>query len=299
MDLLLPGLLYGLVAGAILAIAALGFNLQFGVTNYANFAYAPFLTVAAYAQFTLATGPLHLNFWIAEVGAVLATALLSFLVGHFVFTPFFRRRPQLLFGLAVTFSVGIMLDALIVGIFGSYVQDVTYPAGALAVHSIAGVRLTNLDFAFVIVAGAILLITHLLLRYTSLGRTMRAMSDNESLAVVCGLPTQRTTAITWALTGALAGVAGLAYQLQLSSFDPTMGDQVFYVLVAAVVFGGIGRPLGAVVGAVVVGLVSQLSVLVVGEAYSTVSIFIVLVVVMLVRPDGLFGTTGRSVFAQA
>jgi branched-subunit amino acid ABC-type transport system permease component len=224
---------------------------------------------------------------------------MSFLIGQFVFTPFFKRRPQLLFGLAVTFSVAVIMDSMYTGIWGSYVHEVNPPAGALDVHRIGSVYLTNLDLSFVALAILVCLVTWVTLSFTKLGRSMRAMSDNTDLARVCGLPTTRITALTWIITGAIAGIAGVAYQLQVHSFDPTMGDQVFYLMVAAVIFGGIGRPFGAVLGALVIGLVSQLSVLVVGEAYSTVSVFVVLVVLMLARPDGVFGPRARSVFTTA
>jgi branched-subunit amino acid ABC-type transport system permease component len=290
---------YGLIAGATLAIAALGFNLQFGVVNYANFAYGPFLTFAAYMAYTFSGSVFHFGFWGGEASGVVATAAMSFLIGQFVFTPFFKRRPQLLFGLAVTFSVAVIMDSMYTGIWGSYVHEVNPPAGALDVHRIGSVYLTNLDLSFVALAILVCLVTWVTLSFTKLGRSMRAMSDNTDLARVCGLPTTRITALTWIITGAIAGIAGVAYQLQVHSFDPTMGDQVFYLMVAAVIFGGIGRPFGAVLGALVIGLVSQLSVLVVGEAYSTVSVFVVLVVLMLARPDGVFGPRARSVFTTA
>lgn len=290
---------YGLIFGAILAIAALGFNLQFGVTNYANFSYGPMLTLAAYAAYVFNVAPLHLDFWVSEVLAVIATAAASLLIGKYLFTPFFRRRPQLLFGLAVTFSTSIILDSIYVGIWGSYVRNMDPPAGSLTVYTIGSVRLTNLDIALVVLAIIVFALVYLILGRTHLGKSMRAMSDNETLSMVCGLPTARITSITWALTGAVAGIAGLADQLYVHSFDPTMGDQLFYLLVAAVIFGGIGSPLGAVVGAIVIGLVSQLSVLVVGEAYSTVSIFVVLVVLIMIRPNGVIRPRARSVFTTA
>lgn len=290
---------YGLIFGAILAIAALGFNLQFGVTNYANFSYGPLLTFAAYAAYVFNVAPLHLEFWLSEVLAVAAASLASLLIGKYLFTPFFHRRPQLLFGLTVTFSTAIILDSVLVGIWGSYVREMNPPAGALTVYSLGELKLTNLDIAFVVLALAVFAVIHLVLTRTQLGKSMRAISDNGMLATVCGLRTGRITSITWAMTGAMAGIAGVADQLYVHSFDPTMGDQLFYLLVAAVIFGGIGSPLGAIVGALVIGLVSQLSVLVVGEAYSTVSVFVVLVILMLARPNGILRTRGRSVFTTA
>jgi len=293
------GIVYGSISGAVLAVAALGFNLQFGVTNYANFAYGPMLTIGAFAAFVFDVNPLHFGFWPSEVLAVLVTGVISLGIGQYLFTPFFRRRPQLLFGLTVTFATALILDSVLLAVWGSYTREISYPNGALTVHNVGFLRLTTLDLAVVGVACVVLVGVHVLLTRTRLGRQMRALSDNESLATACGLSVSRILAVTWAGTGVLAGIAGLSEQLMVRSFDPTMGDQIFYLLVAAVIFGGIGRPLGAVAGAMVVGIVSQVSVVFVGEAYSTVSIFVVLLGVMLLRPNGLLGARVKSVFASA
>lgn len=295
MNLLIPALVYGVVDGSLLAVAALGFTLQFGVTNYINFAYAAFLTLSAYMAYT-AESALHVNFWFAALFAVIFTGAASFLVGQYLFSPFFRKRPQLLYGLTVTFAGSMILENLLLGIWGSYLHEAQYPAGALAEHSLFGVNVTTFDIALVVLAAVVFVGVHMLLNHTKTGHAMRAVADNRELAQTCGLRVNRLVGIAWLGTGLIAGVSGIAAALYSNSFDPTLGDQYFYLIVAAVILGGIGRPYGALLGALVVGIVGQLAALTLGIAYAPVCIFGLLVLLMLVRPDGIFGASGRSVF---
>lgn len=290
----------GILDGAILAPACVGFTLQFGVTNYVNFAYGSLLTFAAFMFWTFNTNPsIHLDLWAAALAALMLTALVSALLGGIVYTAYFRRRPQLLYALVLTFAVGLILDSLWKAIWGSELHQVTYPANSSAVHIVGPFLITNLYIVYIAISLASLGAVFALLRYTKLGKTMRAMSDDRSLAMVCGLPVVRTTNSTWALTGFLGGVAGVVLALQSHGFDQTIGGSFIYLVFAAVILGGIGRPYGAALGALIIGLVFQLSTLVVGTALAPVAVFAVLVLMMLLRPEGLFGSTGRSAFSTA
>jgi len=290
----------GIIDGAFLAISAVGFSMQFGVTNYVNFAYASFITFGAYCAYLLDSGPLHANFLVDLVGAAIGTAALSFLIGSFVYTPFARRRPQLLFGLVLTFCMWLILDNLLLGIFGYDYRELTYTSGSASnIGQFGPFQMSPIEGVFLLVAVVTLGSVHGLLRYTRLGRSMRAMSDDHSLALVCGLNTKRIVRLTWIITGVLGGVAGFVQANQLRAFDPGIGDTYIYLVIAAVIVGGIGRPYGAALGALIIGIVSELSVPIIGAALSPVAIFGVLICLMLFRPAGLFGSTGRSQFENA
>ncbi len=135
------------------------------------------------------------------------------------------------------------------------------------------------------------------LTYTRVGKAMRGLSANTSLARACGVPTQRVIALAWFVSGVLAGIGGVALFLDISTFTATTGSEFLIVIIAAAVLGGIGSPRGAVLGALVVGIVTE-----VGAAYwnaelKDVLAFGVLIVVLLVRPQGLFSrlATERAV----
>jgi branched-subunit amino acid ABC-type transport system permease component len=290
---------FGLIDGAILAVAALGFTLSFGITNAVNFAYGEFITFGAFGVVLANDLGFHTNFLETIIVGGVSGALLSVAIGQFVYAPFFKRRPEILFSLALTFGMSLVLVNAYIIIWGSgfrVFDDVSYPAGSADVHNIGPFILTTLQLWFLLLAGVSLLVAYLLLNFTRLGRTMRAISDNRALAIVCGLNLRRITTYTWLITGVLAGVAGVIQALQARTFQPNLGDTFVYLVFASVVLGGIGRPLGAVLGAVIIGLVTQLAVPVVGAAVSPVAVFVVLVALMLFRPNGLFGSTGRSAF---
>jgi branched-subunit amino acid ABC-type transport system permease component len=289
----------GVVDAAILAPACLGFSLQFGITNYVNFAYGGAMTFASFMAWTFGASKFHLGFVQYILVAALLTGAASFLIGVFLYTPFYNRRPQLLYLLVLTFATGLILDSLYVVIWGEAPHVLAYPAGADITHYIGPFLVTNLELIFIAVSIVILAAVYALLQYTALGKIMRAMADDRSLAVVCGLPINFVSNTTWFITGFLAGIAGVVLGLHSYGFDTTLGDGFVYLVFAAVIIGGIGRSLGAVVGAVIIGLVFELSSLIVGSALTPVAVFACLVVIMLFRPEGLLGATGRSAFSRA
>ena len=295
-----PLFIYGLIDGAILAVAALGFTLQFGITNMVNFAYGEFITFGAYAVVLVNTLGYHPNFWVTLILGGVGGAMISFAIGSFIYGPFFRRRSQLLYSLVLTFAMSLILMNVYLAIWGGgfrQLSTTSFPAGGTDVHQFAGVAVTTLQLLFVLFAIVCLAAAQCLLKFTHLGKSMRAIADNRDLATVCGLNLRLITNITWVITGFLAGGAGIVEALQTSTFGPTLGDTFIYLVFASVVLGGIGRPVGAVVGAVIIGLVTQMSVPIVGSDVSPVAVFAILAILMLFRPQGLFGATGRTSFA--
>jgi branched-subunit amino acid ABC-type transport system permease component len=289
----------GIVDGAILAPACLGFSLQFGITNYVNFAYGEAMTFSAFMAWVFGVEKFHLGFVQYVLVAGLLTALGSLLIGALIYTPFYNRRPQLLYLLVLTFATALILAALYVIIWGEAPHVLAYPDGASDTHYIGPFLVTNIELIFIAISVVILAGIYALLKYTTLGKIMRAMSDDRSLATVCGLPINLVSNATWFITGFLGGIAGVVLGLHSYGFDTTLGDGFVYLVFAAVIIGGIGRSLGAVVGALIIGLVFELSSLIVGSALTPVAVFGVLVLIMLFRPEGLLGSTGRSAFSRA
>jgi branched-chain amino acid transport system permease protein/neutral amino acid transport system permease protein len=132
---------------------------------------------------------------------------------------------------------------------------------------------------------------HLLLTRTTLGRAMRATSSNRTLAQSCGIPTDRISDIAWLISGALCGAAGMALAITIVSFDFTIGPIFLIPMIAAAVLGGIGQPYGAMVGGLVIGLVTQVIGAFWDPAYKDVIAFAILIAMLLIRPRGLFGAS--------
>lgn len=289
--LLLLSIGFGLVTASVLALASVGLTVQFGVTNYVNFAYGAFLTVGAYLTWQLSAG-WGLNFVLAGAIASLGMGGVAVATERFVLRGFTRGGSALFFLLIVTFGLSLVLDNAIQAIWGSDYHLFSIPS-AQPLH-IGPFLLTTYQVVIIGIAVAAMFSIHLLLTRTTLGKAMRAMSDDSALASVSGIDTQRITMATWFLSGFLAGLAGVALAVTTASFQPSFGDDFLFIIFAAVILGGIGQPYGAMLGALIIGVATEVSAVIIPAQYKGVVAFALLVIMLLVRPQGLIPTRGKA-----
>ncbi|MGH9302933.1 MAG: branched-chain amino acid ABC transporter permease [Acidimicrobiales bacterium] len=282
---------FGIVTSSILAIASVGLTLQFGVTNYVNFAYGDFMTLGAYLGWTF-NAKLHWNVWLSLVVGAIALGIFAVLVDRFILSQFTKRFSNLIYILIVTFGLSLILLNLISAIWSPNFQAMAIaPENPLHL----GPFLLTPDQLIVVAIGVGLMLgVHLLLTRTKLGKAMRAMSDNSSLASVSGINTKVVTSITWFLTGVLAGVAGMVLAIDLGSITPGTGETFLFVIFSAVILGGIGKPYGAMLGALVIGLATEISAVFINPAYKLDVAFALLVLVLLFRPQGIIAVAGKA-----
>ncbi len=274
---------FGLVTASILAMGAVGFTLQFGVTNLFNLAFGESMTVSAFAGY-LAHNDLGWNMWLALAVGGLAGMLLSVLISRLLYLPFLRRGTAQFAMVMVTVAVSIILKNVISVFSGSGFYSYQLPPER-PVH-ILGMVFSPRQLVIIGLAAASLLGLHLLFRYTRLGKAMRATSDDAGLARSVGIPTTRVISAAWLLSGLLSGLAGVALAMDLGTFDANMGGNFLLIIVAAAVFGSVGEPYGAMAGALVIGIASELAAIVNPELKNVVA-FAILVLVLLLRPEGL------------
>lgn len=282
---------FGLVTASILSLASVGLSLQFGVTNYINFAYGEMLTFGAYFAW-IANSHYHWNIWLALLAAVVATGALGVVLNLIILQPFVRRQYPVLFMLVVTFGLSLILSNLLLAIWGADFR--TYTVAHDAQYAIGPFLLTGRQLVIIGIAVLAMGTIHILLNYTKLGKAMRAMSDNPTLARNCGIDTEMVANFTWLLSGALAGLAGVVLALNISSFQPASGGDFLFVIFAAVILGGIGKPYGAMAGALVIGIVTELAAVPFSSDYKNDAAFVILVLVLLFRPQGIFATQGKA-----
>jgi branched-chain amino acid transport system permease protein/neutral amino acid transport system permease protein len=292
MSLFLASLGFGLVTAAVLAIAAVGFTMQFAVTDVLNLAYGAVMIASAFVAYAL--NQAGVNVWVGMLAAAAAGAVGSVLLNQGIYTPFQRRAASsdsarapitmVIVSLGMTLIIEFGLQAIVGGTNVSYTmsQGPTVRAGGLVLTT---VQLVIIGLSVVVMAGV-----HVLLRYTKLGKAMRATAANRSLARNCGIRTDRIVTATWALTGALCGIAGTVFAINNGSFGATSADLFLVVILAAVFLGGPGQAYGAMAGAVIIGLATEISAAYITPSYKDVIAFIVLLVMMAVRPGGLLGT---------
>jgi branched-subunit amino acid ABC-type transport system permease component len=283
MSIFMASVGFGLITSAVLAIAAVGFTLQFAVTDVLNLAFAAVMTAGAFVAYWV--NQLGVSIWLAMVVAMIACSVLSVGLNLGVYAPFQRRGSSPITIVIVSLGMALIIEfgveAIVGGINVSYTmsQGRTFEAGGLILTT---VQLTIIAISLVVMAGA-----HALLRYTKLGKAMRATAANRSLARNCGIRTSRVITFTWALTGALCGLAGTVFAIDIGSFGPTSTDLFVVLILAAVFLGGPGQAYGAMLGAVLIGLATEVSAAYIQPDYKYVIAFVALLATLAVRPSGL------------
>ena len=285
MTIFLASFGFGLVTASVLAIAAIGFTLQFGVTDVLNLAYGAVMIAGAFLAYVI--NQLGVSVWIGLAVAVAACSAGSVLLNAGVYAPFQRRGTSpitmVIVSLGMTLIIEFGVQAIAGGTSVSYTmsQGPSVRAGGLVLST---VQLVVIGLSLLVMLG-----THVLLRYTRLGKAMRATAANKTLARNCGIRTGRVITATWAITGALCGLAGVVFAMDAGSFDATATDLFLVLILAAVFLGGPGQAYGAMLGAVVIGLATEISAAYITPSYKYVVAFVALLLMLGLRPTGLLG----------
>ncbi len=283
---------FGLVTASVLAISAVGLSLQFGITNYINFAYGDFMALGAYITYVLNNEVLHWNIWVALVFGSLAVGVIAVILSQLILSPFARRFDKTFYVLIVTFGLSLILLNVMYSIWGASVRFYNVPINR-ALH-IGPMLLTTYQLIVMVIAVVLMIGVAVLLKTTRLGKSMRAMSDNTTLAMTSGINTKMITTITWFISGSLAGLAGSVLGLTEGNLTPAAGELFLFVIFAAVIVGGVGSIYGAMAGAVLIGLATEVSAAFINPAYKLDIAFLILILTLLFRPSGLFARSGRG-----
>ena len=283
MNTIVPAIGFGIVTASILAVAGVGFTLQFGVTNILNLAYGDIMTAAAFVAYLVTSA--GLNVWLALVAGTAFGSVFSVLLNRCIYTPFVRRGTRLFGMIIVTIAVSLIVQNGLLAIFGANFFSLKMPRPT-SVH-IAGMAFTTVQLAIIAIAAVAMLLIHLLLRYTKLGKAMRATAADPDLARNCGIATDRVIDLAWAISGALCGLAGVILVMNVTAFTDTTGAQFLIPVVAVAVLGGIGQPYGAMLGALIIGITSEVAAAIFNPEYKNIVAFVILVIVLLARPQGI------------
>jgi len=200
-----------------------------------------------------------------------------------------RARHASLFQLIlITIGLAFLIRNSIQFVWGG--QPQTLSVDVTTSVTFAGLYIGRTELIATIVGFVVIVLVALMLRFTSLGKQMRALADNRDLAEATGIDTDRIIVITWIFAGALAALAGILYAASIGQLTPTMGSLLLLSLFGAAVLGGIGNAYGALIGGVVLGLAQEWSVLYVDPRWKIAVGFVVLIVTLIIRPPGIFGT---------
>lgn len=280
----------GVQFGLVIAMGAIGLSLIFGTTGLTNFAHGEFLTGGAFAAYIFNV-TLGLNLIPATLLAIGVGALFGIFINQSLWAPLRRRGTGLIAALVVSIGLALVMRYLFLYFFGgssrSYAQYATQQP-----LSIGPIEIPPRDLVIMGVSILVLTAVGLALIRTRLGKATRAVADNPSLAASSGIDVERVINVVWIIGTALAALGGvfLALSQQVSYL---LGFQILLLLFAAVTLGGLGTAFGALVGALVIGVFTQLSTLVIPAELQNVGALAVLILILVVRPQGILGRPER------
>ncbi|MCE0487581.1 branched-chain amino acid ABC transporter permease [Ornithinimicrobium sediminis] len=284
-------LVEGIKFGAIIAITAVGLSLVFGTTKLINFAHGEFVTIGAVAAFFLSTSPGNLPLVLAAVLAMVVAAVVSGGFEVAMWRPLRNRGTGLIQMFIVAIGLALLLRHVVLIVFGSrrrqYDEYTLQQAWDLGLF-----RITPRDLTITLLSFAIMLAVALMLQRTQIGKAMRAVNDNSDLARASGIDVERVILVVWILGGALAGLGGVFFGLTQAVY-PEMGFALLLLMFAAVILGGLGSAYGAMIGALVIGVVSQMSTLWFPASLQYMWALLAMIIVLLVRPQGILGRRER------
>jgi len=279
----MQALLNGLIAGFLIALPAIALSLTYGVLNFANFSIGALITAGAYfAYFYNVDLGLHVLVSVALAGVSLS--ILAIVIERLVYRPLGDADHITL--LVGSMGVAFVLENVIRLIYGADVRTLDITVSRPIIWN--DLRLNNEQLVIVAVAVAAFVAVALVLKKTSLGRAMRATSDNPSLAEARGVNRRRIINWTWALSGTLAALAGALVAMD-ATVEPLIGTNYLISVFAATIVGGIGNPLGAMAGGLLIGIVEELSTLAFPTTYRQGVSFLILVAMLFLRPHGILG----------
>lgn len=282
-------LLDGIGFGALIGITAVGLSLIFGATKLINFAHGELVTVGAVVTWGFNAAGLHVI-----LAALVAVPLVGLLAGGMevgLWRPMRRRGVNLVSMFIATIGVALIIRQLVVLFYGGTPQS--YAQYSLQEELVLGpVGITPRDLITMILSLVVLSGVGLLLTKTKIGTQIRAVADNRVLAEASGIDSDRITVVVWVLGGSLAAIGGVFYGLQeLVSWN--MGLNMLMLMFAAVILGGLGNPFGAFVGAMVIGILAQLSTAFFDSELQVVVALVLMILTLLVRPQGILGRSER------
>ncbi len=288
----------GLVFSSVLAMAALGLSMIFGTTGLTNFAHGELVTFGAIIAFAfdrlpgqISIGGLNITIIVAVIVAFAVSGVFGWVNDAALWRPLRSRGTGVIAMMIVSIGLSLFLRNTYQFFTGAQSQNYSQYS-AVTPLEIGPLLVTPKEIIVFIIAMAVLVLTTSLLRYTRIGKATRAVADNPALSSATGINVERVISIVWIGGAALAGLAGALLGLT-QGFDYQIGFKLLLLVFAAVVLGGLGTIWGAIVGAFIIGLFTELTTLFVPAEFKFVGALLVLIVVLLIRPQGLLGKAQR------
>lgn len=280
----------GIRLGLLIALASIGLSLIYGTTGLSSFSHGEQVTLGGLLAYTFAN-QLGWNIWLAGIVTVLLCAATGYLQDAGIWKPLRKRRISLTQLMIVTIGLSIAAQYAFQYFFGA--ATVRIQQGNPQTVTFAGITLTIQSYVAMGIALVVLIATGLFLGKTRFGRATRAVSDNPALAAASGIDVDRVIRFVWTLAAGLAGLSGVMLGLVLNGVNWQTGLQLLLLMFASVTLGGLGTAYGALVGSMIIGIVVELTNLVLPGDFKYATALVILILILLFRPQGIFGRAER------
>jgi branched-chain amino acid transport system permease protein len=294
---------YGIVFGSIISLGAIGLTLVYGIIRFANFAHGDLMSAGAYIALFMVSvvlgwlGVPDTNFGMLSFGwrmliafpvAMFVVACVAVALDRILYRKLREKRSHPVILAMSSLGAAFILRMLILIFWGA--DSLFYRPGMLrpAVDFPFGVKIRPDQILILFVVFGLVVLLHLYLKKTKMGKAMRATADNMELALVSGIDTERVIILTWGIGGALAAGGGILYGIDVQ-LHPYMGWNFLIPLFAATILGTIGNVYGALVGGLVIGVAQQVSTAFLLPTYKPAVAFVLMIFILMIRPKGIFG----------
>ncbi|MCC5615595.1 branched-chain amino acid ABC transporter permease [Nostoc sp. CHAB 5836] len=276
----------GIAVGSIIALAAVGLTLTYGILRLSNFAHGDFLTLGAYLTWLINT--IGVNIWLSMILAAAGTVAAMLLSEKLLWSKMRSIRASSTTLIIISIGLALFLRNGIIFIWGGKNQNYNLPVTTAL--DIFGLKIPQNQLLVLGLAVLAILALHYLLQNTKIGKAMRAVADDLDLARVSGINVDRVIFWTWLIAGTLTSLGGSMYGL-ITAVRPNMGWFLILPLFTSVILGGIGNPYGAIAAAFIIGIAQEVSTPWLGSQYKQGVALLIMILVLLIRPKGLFKGT--------
>ena len=279
-------ILNGIAVGSIIGLAAVGLTLTYGILRLSNFAHGDFMTLGAYL--TLLANTSGVNIWLSMILGAIATVGAMLLSEKLLWSTMRDRRATSTTLIIISIGLGLFIRNGIILIWGGSNRDYNVPVSPA--KDILGLKIPQNQLIVMGLAVLAILALHYLLQNTKIGKAMRAVADDIDLARVSGINVDQVVIWTWVIAGSLTALGGSMYGL-ITAVRPNMGWFLILPMFASVILGGIGNPYGAIAAALIIGVTQEASTPLLGSQYKQGVALFIMILVLLIRPKGLFKST--------
>lgn len=276
----------GLIAGSVYALVAAGFSLIYSTTKFVHFAHGGVIAVASYMLYFF-YAMLGLQFWLAAILAIISGVILGVAIDFFVYRSLRERGASPTIILIASVAILLILESFNLMFFGADVKTIDYLSIGAGLN-FGSVIITKLQVFIVLSSLFLLGLVFLFMKYSKIGKAMRAVADNKSVAEIVGISAERIYTWSFAIGSLIAGYAAVLIALE-QNIEPTMGTGLMIKGFTASIIGGVESVAGGVLGAFLLGLAENLGIWWLPSSYKDAIAFVILFVFLLFRPEGILG----------